>query len=162
MRGKRANNPADTHLVPGASAGDGASAPRHILFPYRPSRRGDRALRAAAQLAHDSGARLTVLAAVINQEKGRRCCGLQGQRWVELLREAAADDLDRARRVLGPNPKATFAWAEGEVFRDIVRRFAREHGCDMTVMAPSIAGALAARSGQSRDVRGLKVQALPR
>lgn len=105
---------------------------------------------------------MTVLAPVINQEKGRRCCGLQGQRWMELLRESASDDLDRARRVLGPDPKANFAWAEGEDFRDVVRRFAREHRCDMTVMAPSIVGALASRRRQPTDGRALRVEALPR
>lgn len=161
MRSKRAHTTPDMHLASGAPGGD-AEAPRHLLFPYRPSRRGDRALRAAAQLAEDSGARLTVLAPVINQEKGRRCCGLQGQRWIELLRASAADDLDRARRVLGPNPKATFAWAEGEDFRDVVKQFAREHRCDMTVMAPSIVGALASRRRQRLDVGGLRVEALPR
>ena len=133
--------------------------PRHVLFPYRPSRRGDRALRAAAQLADDSGARLTVLAPVITQEKGRRCCGLQGQRWAELLRATAGDDLDRARSVLGPHPKATFACAEGDGFRNVVTRFAREHGCDLTVMTPSLLGSLVARGGQPLDARGLKVQA---
>ena len=157
MRRERVDTP-DT----GAHEASADSAPRHILFPYRPSRRGDRALRAAAELAEEAGAPLTVLAPVVNQEKGRRCCGLQGQRWMELLRESAADDLDRARRVLGPDVRATFAWAEGEDFRDIVRRFAREHRCDMTVMAPSIVGALAARRPPSADVRGLRVEALPR
>ena len=105
---------------------------------------------------------MTVLAPVINQEKGRRCCGLQGERWMELLRQSAADDLDRARRVLGSNPKATFAWAEGEDFRDVFRQFAREHRCDMTVMAPSIVGALDSRRRQPTDVAGLRVEALPR
>ena len=160
MRSKREHSTPDSHLASGAPGGD-AQAPRHVLFPYRPSRRGDRALRAAAQLAGDSGARLTVLAPVINQEKGRRCCGLQGHRWIELLRESAAEDLDRARRVLGPHSQATFAWAEGEDFREVVRRFAHENGCDMTAMAPSIVGALAGRRRQPTDISGLRVEALP-
>lgn len=42
-----------------------ARTPTHIPFPYRPSRRGNHALRAAAQLAQERGAPLTVLAPVV-------------------------------------------------------------------------------------------------
>ena len=148
--------------APGVSAGAGAPTPTHLLFPYRPSRRGDRALLAAAELADENGARLTVLAPVVHQEKGRRCCGLQGQRWIELLRESAADDLTRAQRLLGASRQASFASAEGEDFNDVVREFAREHRCDLTVMAPSVAGGLADRYRQRPLHQGLRVEALPR
>lgn len=146
---------------PGVGTGVGAQTPTHVLFPYRPSDRSDRALLAAAELADENGARLTVLTPVVHQEKGRRCCGLQGQRWIELLRESAADDLTRAQRLLGVNRRASFASAEGEDFHDMVRKFAREHHCDLTVMAPSVVGGLADRYRQ-RPLQGLRVEALPR
>lgn len=140
-----------------ASTGDSpARTPTHILIPYRPSRRSDRAIRAAAELARESGAQLTVLAPVVSQEKGTRCCGIQGERWVQMLREAADDDLERARKALDGGSRAAFATAEGEAFHEVVKQFAREYGCDLTVMAPSVLGALARRAnpglrGQSRQ-----------
>jgi len=114
-----------------------------VLFAYRPSRRADRALLAAADLADERGAHLTVLAPVIDSERGRRCCGLQGQRWTALLRESAADDLDHARRALaGRSTAVTYALADGSDFDDIVEDFARDHGCELTVASPEASVAI--------------------
>lgn len=98
-----------------------------------------------------------MLAPVVNQENGRRCCGIQDERWMDMVREAAAADLERARRALDGGSGATFVTAEGEAFRGVVKQFGREHGCDLTVMAPSVLGALARRRGK----RALNAQGPP-
>jgi len=131
----------------------------HVLFPYHASRRGDRALRAAADLADRSGAKLTVLVPVIDTEGGRRCCGIQGQKWLSLLREVAANDLERAQAHLGTRSVGTrYEIAEGASFHKLLETYARAEGCDLTVVSLSVLGALVRR----RDLHQLETSSSTR
>ena len=70
----------------------------HVLVVTDGSHQADRAVAAAAELARDHRARLT-LAAVVELEHPGRHCAYGSSEWNLVLRDAARSDLDRAWRL---------------------------------------------------------------
>ncbi len=71
-------------------------APR-LVVPYRQSPGGDRALEQALREASRSDRELTVLIPLVVPREDTGCCGIRGEAWVSLLREAAEDEATHAR-----------------------------------------------------------------
>jgi nucleotide-binding universal stress UspA family protein len=103
---------------------------RHVLVVCDGSSEGYEAVRAASELAVRDDAQLTV-AAVVELEGTSRCFGSGRTTWNDVLLDAAASDLERARPLVRTpadftvliGPMAT-ASAEAE----------REYGCDLIVV----------------------------
>lgn len=71
-----------------------------LAFIFKSSRRSDRLLVQAADLAAELGRDLAVVVPFVTPADGPGCCGLRGERWREMVREVAAEDAQRARGVL--------------------------------------------------------------
>jgi nucleotide-binding universal stress UspA family protein len=104
---------------------------RHVLVLCDGSAEADDAVRAASRLATEDNARLTVVAVAEIEHPGRGCA-FGASAWNEVLRDEAAKDLERARRMV--DLPAHFAVLSGERSR-VVADAARELGCDAIVVA---------------------------
>ena len=62
------------------------TAPAHVLVAYEPSRSGDDAVRRAAELAAEAGARLTVVTVAVSEPTDRKCCDTRSVYWNGVLR----------------------------------------------------------------------------
>lgn len=82
--------------------------PQHVLVLYENSRRGAAAIQQAAQTAAQANARLTVVAVAVTETEDARCCDTRAGYWNGVVRELAAEDLDRARRLLPIGTGAEF------------------------------------------------------
>jgi nucleotide-binding universal stress UspA family protein len=89
------------------------TAPAHVLAVYERSRRGDDAVRRAAELAARSDARLTVVTVAVSEPTDRKCCDTRSVYWNEVLREIAADELDCARLAVGSRAAVEFRVISG-------------------------------------------------
>ena len=81
---------------------------RHVLVLYERSRRGAAAIEQAAETAARTDARLTVVAVAVIERANARCCDTRAGYWNQVVRELAADDLDRARSLVGDRASVTF------------------------------------------------------
>jgi nucleotide-binding universal stress UspA family protein len=98
----------------------------HVLVVCDGSAEADDAVRAASLIALHDHAQLTVVA-VAELERGAWGCGIGTSTWNEVLRDAAAADLERARRVV--ESPARFEVVCGRWPR-AVSEAASERGCD--------------------------------
>jgi nucleotide-binding universal stress UspA family protein len=103
----------------------------HVLVMCDGSADSDVAVQSASQLANRDNARLTVVA-VAETERPARSCIVGTSTWNDVLRDAAAADLERARRVV--ESPAAFAVLCGRPARAVADA-ARELGCDAIVLA---------------------------
>jgi nucleotide-binding universal stress UspA family protein len=103
----------------------------HLLVLCDGSAASDAAVRSASLLAMRDHAQLTV-AAVAETEPPSRGCIVGTDAWNEALREAASDDLERARRVV--ESPAHFVVLCGSRSRALADA-ARELGCDAIMLA---------------------------
>jgi nucleotide-binding universal stress UspA family protein len=104
---------------------------KHLLVLCDGSAAGDAAVRTASRLAAHDHARLTVVA-VAEVERAARCCGFGTSTWNDVLRDAAAADLERARAVV--ESPAHFAVLCGERSQAVAEA-ASELGCDAIMIA---------------------------
>jgi nucleotide-binding universal stress UspA family protein len=98
----------------------------HLLVVCDGTTEADAAVRSASELAARDHAQLTVVA-VAEIERAPRGCGFGTSTWNDVLRDAAAADLERARKVV--ESPAHFAVLCGDRYR-VVAEAARELGCD--------------------------------
>jgi K+-sensing histidine kinase KdpD len=82
--------------------------PQHILVLYENSRRGATAIQQAAKTAARTNARLTVVAVAVTERENARCCDTRAGYWNQVVQELAAEDLDRARALVGAGSAAAF------------------------------------------------------
>ena len=104
---------------------------QHLLVVCDGSASGDEAVREASRLAARDHARLTVVA-VAEIERSPRGCVCGTSTWNDVLRDAAAADLERARRVV--ESPAHFAVLCGQRSRAVAEA-ARDLGCDAIMVA---------------------------
>ena len=103
---------------------------RHVLVVCDGSAEGDKAVRAASELALRDHATLTV-AAVAELEHPGRCSAFGAGAWNDVLIEAADADLDRARGVVaGPARFTVLTGPMGRALADAERQL----GCDLIVL----------------------------
>ena len=105
-----------------------------VLVLYRQSSTGDAALEAAARLASESDARLTVLTFARTERAGRRCCGVSSAYWNGVICELAAQELRHAADMLAGAPRVEFAAIAGNSLSSALAREAAERGCDLFVL----------------------------
>jgi nucleotide-binding universal stress UspA family protein len=105
---------------------------RHLLVVCDGSSEADEAVRAASELAMRDHARLTI-AAVVELGTPGRGCGAETITWNNVLRDAAAADLERAAKVV--DSPAHFTVLTGPLGRAIADG-ARELGCDAIMLPP--------------------------
>jgi nucleotide-binding universal stress UspA family protein len=103
---------------------------RHVLVVCDGSSEGYEAVRAASELAVRDHARLTV-AAVAELERPSPRCQFGSSTWNEVLLDAAAADLERARRIV--ESPARFTVLSGKMALAIAAA-ERELGCDVIVV----------------------------
>ena len=109
--------------------------PKHVLVCYRASRRADAALLAAAKLAENANARLTVLLTTARPAKGPECCGINDGKWNELVGDALDDELSRAAEVVEAElPKLRSFGSKRRRSPESVGDYARRKGCDLIVL----------------------------
>lgn len=121
-------------------------APEHILLCYRRCPAGDVALVRAAELATETGARLTVLVPLLEVDRSPRCCGIQGKQWRSLVRGALREELEHAAKVLA-DPGVELALGEGPTIAAAVAGYAERNGCDLVGLPD---GGLWSRAGTPR------------
>ena len=116
--------------VPAQPLGAGA-----LAYPYRGSRRAHAALSQAASVADGLGMELAVVVPlVLPSDGGRRCCGIQGPKWEQLLREAMDEEAEGARRVLREaRVRHSVTVAEGDSVPRIVATFAAAGGRELAL-----------------------------
>jgi nucleotide-binding universal stress UspA family protein len=102
----------------------------HVLAVTDGSRESHRAVEAAAQLARDHRARLTVVAVVELEPPGRQSAGVCST-WNEVLRDAARADLERASTLVDVPAKLEIFYGKP---LDAVTHGARALGCDVIVV----------------------------
>jgi nucleotide-binding universal stress UspA family protein len=103
----------------------------HLLVLCDGSADSDAAVRSASRLAMEDHAQLTVVA-VAETERPSRGCIVGTDAWNNALREAASNDLERARRVV--ESPARFVVLCGQRSRTIADA-AQQLGCDAIVLA---------------------------
>ena len=103
----------------------------HLLVVCDGSAESDDAVRSASRLAMRDHAQLTVVA-VAETERPSRGCIVGTDAWNEALRDAAHEDLERARRVV--ESPARFVVLSGQSSQAIADA-ASELGCDAIVLA---------------------------
>jgi nucleotide-binding universal stress UspA family protein len=104
---------------------------QHVLVVSDGSVSGDDAVRAASRLAAHDHSRLTVVAVAEIERPGRGCV-FGTSTWNDVLRDAAAADLERARKVV--ESPAHFTVVCGERSRAVAEA-ARDLGCDAIMIA---------------------------
>lgn len=83
-------------------------APETILVLYENSRRGAAAIQRAREEAARTDARLTVVAVAATESADAKCCDTRAGYWNGVVQELAAEDLDRARSLLGGSSPTEF------------------------------------------------------
>lgn len=106
----------------------------HVLAVYEPLRRGDDALRRAAELAAKAGARLTVVTVAVSEPTDTGCCDTQSVYWNEVLREVAGDELGRARIALGSGAGAEFRVISGRSVPSAIADEAERCDADVVIV----------------------------
>ncbi len=109
-------------------------AQAHVLVLYRRSSKGEAALKAAAGLACESDARLTVLTFARTERANRRCCGVSATYWNAVICELADQDLRHAADIIGRTPRVEFAVTAGSSQSSVLAREAAERRCDLLVL----------------------------
>jgi nucleotide-binding universal stress UspA family protein len=104
---------------------------QHLLVVCDGTAEGDDAVIAASRLALHDHARLTVVA-VAELERPTAGCGIWTTTWNDVLRDAAADDLNRARGVV--ESPAHFELLCGKPSRAVADA-AHDLGCDAIMLA---------------------------
>jgi nucleotide-binding universal stress UspA family protein len=102
----------------------------HVLVVTDGSHESDRAVAAAAELARDHRARLT-LAAVVELEHPGRHCAYGASEWNLVLRDAARSDLDRAWQLADMPAEREILYGKPV---QAVADGARALGCDVIVI----------------------------
>jgi nucleotide-binding universal stress UspA family protein len=116
------------------NAGVAESVPEHILVLCENSRRGARALQRAAAEAEQTNARLTVVTVVVTEPENVGCCDTRAVYWNGVVRDLAAEDLDRARSLLGAGTAAEFKVLTGRSVLAALALEAQRSGADMVVL----------------------------
>jgi nucleotide-binding universal stress UspA family protein len=104
----------------------------HIIVLCERTRQGDEAIRKAANIATRTGAGLTLVAVTERVNSG--CCDLRSASWNCVVQELAADDLVRAKRVLGPSLVVEAGVVAGPSVSGAVAEEAQRCGADMIVL----------------------------
>ena len=110
------------------------TAPSHVLVAYEPSLSGDDAVRRAAELAADAGARLTVVTVAVSEPTDRKCCDTRSVYWNGVLRELAGDELGRARMAVGSGAAAEFRVISGRSVPSAIADEAERCRADVVVV----------------------------
>lgn len=116
-----------------------SSAPtlRHVLLCLVEASDNDPAVARAAQLCRNSGAKLSVVIAVVDAAAPRGCCGVQGDRWRKLLDDETAERVRHAALELDHlccRPEAVEIEV-GPSVGDIVVAATDRLGCDRVVVS---------------------------
>jgi nucleotide-binding universal stress UspA family protein len=111
-------------------------APGHILVLCENSRRGAAALQSAADEAARANARLTVIAVAVTEREHAGCCDRRSGYWNGVVRELAAEDLDRARSAIGAVTTAEFKVVTERSVLAGVALEARRSRADLIVVPP--------------------------
>jgi nucleotide-binding universal stress UspA family protein len=110
------------------------TAPAHVLAVYEPSRSGDDAVRRAAELAAEAGARLTVVTVAVSEPTDRACCDTRSVYWNEVLRGVAGDELGRAKMAVGASAAAEFRVINGRSVPSAIADEAERCKADVVVV----------------------------
>jgi nucleotide-binding universal stress UspA family protein len=110
------------------------TAPAHVLAVYESGRRGDDAVRRAAELAAEADARLTVVTVATYEPTDRKCCDTRSVYWNEVLREVAADELGRARMAVGSAAAVEFRVISGRSVPSAIADEAERCNADVVVV----------------------------
>lgn len=127
----------------------------HTLVVYRGSERADATLVELARAAQERGARLTVLALVVEEPVARRCCDTRSVFWNGVQREFADTDLMRARMALGDAPGVELEVLphSGRRVAQAIEREAERRGAEQIVVADPASCGLSRR--EQRRLREL-------
>ena len=106
--------------------------PEHILVLYENSRRGAAAVRRAAA----EPARLTVVTVAVAESEAASCCDIRTGYWNGVVRELAAEDLDRARSLVGDTTTTAFKVLIGPSVLAALTLEAERSGADLVVLPP--------------------------
>jgi nucleotide-binding universal stress UspA family protein len=109
--------------------------PRHIVLCYLGSAIRERV--EAAQLCQTSGARLSLVLPIVDTVVPRGCCGIQGEQWRDLAREATCDAARDVARLLDAHgcPPVNVEIEVGASVDEIAARAAARYGCDAIAIA---------------------------
>jgi len=108
----------------------------HVLCPYRPGARGDRALRAATQLVARDDAKLSVVLMREASDAARACCGITPGHWERLLDDADREDARQAREIVNSElPLARVVVLRGASAPELICGYARDEHCDVIALA---------------------------
>ncbi len=110
------------------------TAPAHVLVAYEPSRSGEDAVRRAAELAAESGARLTVVTVAVSEPTDRKCCDTRSVYWNGVLRELARDELSRAVVAVGSDADAEFRVISGRSVPSAIAEEAERCEADVVIV----------------------------
>lgn len=110
------------------------TTPSHILVHYVHSRRGASGLRQAGEFAARVGAQLTVVVVAVLEPEDKRCCGTRAVYWNGVVRELAAEELVRARALLGADTAAEFTVVTERSVTEAMALEARRSEADVIVM----------------------------
>ena len=110
------------------------TAPAHVLVAYEPSRSGDDAVRRAAELAAEAGARLTVVTVAVSEPTDRKCCDTRSVYWNGVLRELAGDELSRAVVAVGSDAGAEFRVISGRSVSSAIAQEAERCKADVVIV----------------------------
>jgi nucleotide-binding universal stress UspA family protein len=108
--------------------------PEHILVLYEHSRRGAAAIQQAADAAVRMSARLSVVAVAVTEPEETGCCDTRAVYWNGVVQELAAEDLDRARSLLGTGTAAEFKVLTNRSVLAALALEAERSGADMVVL----------------------------
>jgi hypothetical protein len=109
-------------------------APQHILVLYENSCRGAAAIQQAVDTAACANARLTVVAVAVIEAADAGCCDTRAGYWNGVVQELAAEDLDRARSLVGADVAAVFKVLAERSVLDALELEARRSRADMVVV----------------------------
>ena len=110
------------------------TTPSHILVHYVNSRRGATVLRQAAEFAAQVGAQLTVVVVAVTEPEDKRCCDTRAVYWNGVVRELAAEDVVRARALLGADTAAEFTVVTERSVTEAMALEVRRSEADVIVM----------------------------
>jgi len=77
-----------------------ATSTAELAFAYKSAKRSGPLLQQAAAMARSLSMELAVVVPFVVPADGPGCCGIRGQRWIDMLHEVAEEDADRARDLL--------------------------------------------------------------
>ena len=105
----------------------------HVLVLFENSRRGAAAVRRAAAAVP---ARLTVVTVAVAESEAASCCDIRTGYWNGVVRELAAEDLERARSLVGDTTAAEFKVLIGPSVLAALTFEAEQSGADLVVLPP--------------------------